>query len=123
MLFDKNGKKKAHFAPVKCTQLSSYITKPVDLLKIDIEGGKRAVLEDLKRNEKRHLIKEIVLEYHHHFLGENSVDALGTFLATLEQAHFGYQVLGCSPQLGYQFDLLNSQMLMIHAYQKVPVAA
>lgn len=122
MLFDKNCQKKTYLASVECTQLSSYITKPVDLLKIDIEGAERIVLEDLRRTKKLHLIKEIVLEYHHHFLGENGVDMLGAFLATLEQAHFGYQILGCSPQLGYQFDLLSSQMLMIHAYQKTPVA-
>lgn len=123
MLFDKKGPKNAYFASVECATLSSYITKPVDLLKIDIEGAERVVLDDLKKSKKLSLIKEIVLEYHHHFLGENSVDALGAFLATLEQAHFGYQILGCSPQLGYQFDLLSSQMLMIHAYQKAPVDA
>jgi FkbM family methyltransferase len=123
MLFDKNGQKKAHFAPVECTQLSSYITKPVDLLKIDIEGAERVVLEDLKKNKKLSFIKEIVLEYHHHFLGGNSVDALGAFLATLEQHNFGYQIMGCSPQIGYQFELHGSQMLIIHAYQKVPAAA
>ncbi len=123
MLFNKKEQKRAHCASVECTKLSSYITKPVDLLKIDIEGGERAVLDDLKMSQKLQLIREIVLEYHHHFLGEKGVDALGDFLATLEQHNFGYQIMGCSPQIGYQFELHGSQMLIIHAYQKVPAAA
>jgi len=45
--------------------LSNYITKEIDLLKIDIEGSECNVIEDLAINKKLKFIKQIILEYHH----------------------------------------------------------
>ncbi|MFA6262918.1 MAG: FkbM family methyltransferase [Candidatus Babeliales bacterium] len=119
MLFDKAEQRASYLMPIECDLLSTYITKPVDLLKLDIEGGERAVFEDLDRNGKFPLIKEMVLEYHHHIPAEREIDALGTFLATLERYNFGYQIMGCATQMGYQYELLGGQALIIHAYQKI----
>jgi FkbM family methyltransferase len=118
MLFEKTEQKKPYLVPIECDLLSSYITKPVDLLKIDIEGGERAVLEDLDKHGKLSFIKKMVLEYHHHLPDGGTIDALGKFLATLERYNFGYQIVGCASQMGYQFELLGGQALIIHAYQK-----
>ncbi|MBI5619342.1 FkbM family methyltransferase, partial [Candidatus Gottesmanbacteria bacterium] len=47
---------------VKTVLLSNYITKPVDLLKMDIEGSEQMVLEEIEH--KLSFIREIVMEYH-----------------------------------------------------------
>jgi len=54
---DKNKK-----IEVKTTRLSGYINKPVDLLKIDIEGSEQKVLEEIK--DKLHFVKQINMEFH-----------------------------------------------------------
>jgi len=46
---------------VPSVRLSSYVTKPVDLLKIDIEGMEVAVLKDLRSENKLRFVKEIVI--------------------------------------------------------------
>lgn len=48
--------------PVKTVRLSTFITSPVDFIKIDVEGSERAVVEEIE--PKLHLVKAIVMEYH-----------------------------------------------------------
>jgi len=50
---------------VKVECLSSYITGPVDCLKIDIEGSEINVLEELIWSRKHELVKLMVVEFHH----------------------------------------------------------
>jgi FkbM family methyltransferase len=59
-----NGKQKSRGIKVKTVKLSTYIHKPVDLLKIDTEGAELEILQDLYTSKKFNLIKNIVLEYH-----------------------------------------------------------
>lgn len=47
---------------VKTVRLSSYIDKPVDLLKMDIEGVEERVIKEIE--PKLNLIRNIVIEYH-----------------------------------------------------------
>jgi FkbM family methyltransferase len=75
---------------VEAARLSSFIDEPVDMLKLDIEGAEQAVLEDLVAASKLHLIREMVVEYHHHIAPEES--SLGDLLALLDANGFGYQV-------------------------------
>jgi FkbM family methyltransferase len=75
---------------VEVARLSSFIEEPVDMLKLDIEGAEQAVLEDLVAASKLHLIREMVVEYHHHLAPEES--SLGDLLALLDANGFGYQV-------------------------------
>jgi FkbM family methyltransferase len=75
---------------VQGVRLSSFIDKTVDFIKMDIEGSEEAVLEDLVESGKIGNVKEMVIEYHHHFTpGENR---LGGFLSILERAGFGYHL-------------------------------
>ena len=75
---------------VQSMRLSSFVTEPVDLLKMDIEGAELDVMEDLAQTGKLPLIKQIVLEYHHHLdAGENHMARL---FALLEENGFGYQI-------------------------------
>ena len=48
---------------VPCVRLSSYLTAPVDFLKINIEGADWEALAD--SGERLRLVNEMVIEYHH----------------------------------------------------------
>ena len=97
---------------VETETLSTYLTEPVDLLKMDIEGAEDQVLKDLNETGKLSLVREIVLEYHHHLTPRE--DKLGVFLNTLEQTNFGYQLkAGLVPP----FRKGEFQAMMLYAYQ------
>lgn len=102
---------------VACAKLSDYVTRPVDLLKLDVEGSEHMVLDDLVASGKLRLIRQMVLEYHHHGGGKRE-DLLGNFLATLERHNFGYQIKLCNRGN----DLCDAQNLIIHAYNKALLA-
>lgn len=72
---------------VKAITLDSYINKPVDLLKIDIEGAEFDVLEQIQ--DKLHFVDRLFVEYHSH---ENQPQRLGAMLQILTDAGFRYHV-------------------------------
>ena len=98
---------------VEAVRLSDYIKEGVDFLKMDIEGAEMAVLEDLAQHGKLGLIKEMILEYHHHINPE--VDNMSSLLSLLEKNGFGYQI-----RAGKNFLMKRkiSQDLLVYAYQK-----
>jgi len=69
-------------------QLSTFIERQVDLLKLDVEGSEEGVLEELVSSSKIRLIDQMMIEYHHHI--DENLDTLGEFLKRLEDAGFGY---------------------------------
>ncbi len=71
---------------VTTAKLSSYVTKNVDFLKMDIEGAELQVLEDLDETKKIHYVKEMVIEYH--YSNNNPTNRLGSILALLEKNNF-----------------------------------
>jgi FkbM family methyltransferase len=75
---------------IDATPLSPYITKPVDLLKMDIEGAENLVIEELAHSGKLKLIKQMILEYHHHMVNLQE-DHLAPVLKIFEDNGFGYQ--------------------------------
>lgn len=101
---------------VETVLLSDYITKPVDLLKIDIEGSEHNVLQDLVASGKIDMIKQLILEYHHH-IPNNTINRLGNFLSILEHHNFGYQIRSCGVGIGLQYDPNEAQLMIIHAYK------
>jgi FkbM family methyltransferase len=48
---------------VPCVRLSSYLTAPIEFLKINIEGAEWEALAD--SGERLRLVNEMVIEYHH----------------------------------------------------------
>ncbi len=75
---------------VKMVTLSSFITEPVDVLKLDIEGAEGEVLEELTTTGKLHLIKKLFIEYH--FDGFNTSYPLGRLLTSLDAAGYSYVI-------------------------------
>lgn len=101
---------------VGMVRLSTFIDREVDFLKIDVEGAEEAVLGELAEADKLGLVRQMVVEYHHHIEPER--DALAGMLRLLEQAGFGYQLttradVGLRASGGREF-----QDVLIYAYRK-----
>ncbi len=73
---------------VRTESLKKYINKPVDFLKIDIEGAEYEVLIDIKK--KLFYVKNIFIEYHCDDLTNKK---LGTILQILTDSSFKYYIL------------------------------
>lgn len=72
---------------LKMEKLSKYINRPVDLLKMNIEGSENEVFEDL--HPVLHYVKEIIFEYHAFY---DLNQTLGNILNILDQTGFRYLV-------------------------------
>jgi len=59
-----NGKQKSKSIRIKVERLSKYINNTIDLIKMDIEGEEKNVLEELKESRKLEYIKNMLIEYH-----------------------------------------------------------
>ena len=63
-------------------RLSAYIDQPIGLLKMDVEGAEKLIINDLIETRKIDLVETVVLEYH--FDGQSLKD----FSAILERVGF-----------------------------------
>jgi FkbM family methyltransferase len=72
---------------VSVVQLSNYIDRPVDLLKMNIEGMEGDVFEEI--SHKLHLVKELIFEYHAFY---NLPQSLGKILNLLDSKGFRYLI-------------------------------
>ena len=59
-----NGKQKSKPISVRVEKLSKYISKKVDLVKMDIEGAEKEVLEELDQSKSIKNILNMIIEYH-----------------------------------------------------------
>ncbi|HEY3875893.1 MAG TPA: FkbM family methyltransferase [Candidatus Kapabacteria bacterium] len=75
---------------VPTRKLSSFVTGPIDLLKMDIEGAEEEVIKELVASNVLSFVQQMFIEYHHHI--NSSEDTFSRFLALLEQSGFGYQI-------------------------------
>ena len=98
---------------VPAARLSSFVTGPVDYMKLDVVGSEMIVLREMAAAGALSHVRQIGMEYHHHLRPDD--DALGECLTLLEAHGFGYQITGrvYTPVTPGQF-----QGLMIHAYRK-----
>ena len=96
---------------VEAVRLSDYVDSPVDLLKMDIEGSEGAVLAELAESGKLKMIKQLIVEYHHHL--QPADNSLAEFLHLLQRNGFGYRVKA-------HYDAMapkdRFQDVLIHAY-------
>lgn len=75
---------------VTIEKLSKYISQPVDILKLDIEGAEGDVLEELVEAGKLPLINVLFIEYHND--GKNTKYPLSRILEILESGDFKYEI-------------------------------
>jgi FkbM family methyltransferase len=76
-------------AVVDACQLSGYIQKNIDLLKMDIEGAEPNVLEDLIENGKLQLVKRLLIEFHPNMVAIS----LEEFIEKIQQQNFKTRLL------------------------------
>ena len=76
-----------HKISVPSMELGPFMTRPVDFLKIDIEGAEHEVLESIKT--KLPLVKNIFVEYHSFV---DKTQCLDNILFLLKQAGFRYYI-------------------------------
>lgn len=88
---------------VSCTRLSKFLTGPVDLLKLNIEGAECEVLEEV--SSKLHLVREIKIDF-----GFDTVDH-GTRLR---------RVLEILEQHGFTYTLATSVLRPLHLRREQP---
>lgn len=105
---------------VEGISISSFIKKEkidsIDMLKMDIEGSEKGVVDDLNKNGVLAITDRLIVEYHHK-ISERYPSELGAFLKIFEDAGFEYQInTKCVP--------VNSenkfQDVLIYFYKKTP---
>jgi len=99
---------------VQATKLSHVINRPVDFLKMDIEGAETQVFQELADSGKLSFVKKIVLEYHHH-MHDGNRDNMSVLLGILERNGFGYQL---HVNRDGEFKACTEQYPLIYAYKK-----
>jgi FkbM family methyltransferase len=73
---------------VKSVRLSKYIDKPVDLLKLDIEGMEAQVLKEIEK--KLHFVENLIIEYHGDVT--NKFNKVEDIIKILEENGFTYKI-------------------------------
>lgn len=104
---------------INTDKLSSYIEKPVDFMKLNIEGEELNVLKDLEETNKLGLVKQMCMEWHS-FAGQKQ--NLGDLLSILERNNFKYLVnhfdYRINPRLKPPFKLSNKTQFYLLVYAK-----
>lgn len=103
---------------VKAVKLSQIVKekikdKPIDFLKVDIEGAEWKLFADISKTKIFDQVREGSIEYHHNIKGEKS--QFGKFLEIIEKHKFQYQVMAESIK-GNQKNYF--QDLIIYLYKK-----
>lgn len=87
---DGSRNPEAEAIDVEIVKLSDHINRPVDIFKMDIEGGEWDVMDDLVSTGKIEMIDRMFIEYHHR-IGSPEVK-FGKFLQILEDAGYTYSL-------------------------------
>jgi FkbM family methyltransferase len=102
-----------HSQRVEAVRLARYLDREVDFLKMDVEGAEQDIIIDLSNEGRLGLIKQMVIEYHHHI--DRDRDGFSRILKVLEDGGFGYQIEG---GMGRPLVSRQCQDLSIYAYRK-----
>ena len=106
-LYTERGGKERY--TVKTEKLSSYLNNSVDVIKIDVEGAEKQIIDDLVKSRMINRTSQYVLEYHH-MMSKSDKPDLSQFLYPFEEAGFSYSIKT-------KFKKLNEfQDIFIHFY-------
>jgi FkbM family methyltransferase len=84
-----SNNRESNITTINTVRLSDYLTKPVDFLKLNIEGQELPVLQEAVSSGKLYNVRELVLEYHN-WPGEEQ--RLGKILELLTSQGFHYLI-------------------------------
>jgi FkbM family methyltransferase len=93
---------------VPTVTLSSFINGPIDLIKLDIEWMETEVIQEIEN--KLHLVKEIVLEFH-----GGKANPVEKLLKLLKNNHFSYMIYQDKEVLESNIIKSEPYLLIIHA--------
>lgn len=84
---------------VDAIRLADFITQPIDLLKLDIEGAEYAVIQDLCKTEKISHVRRLICEIHGRYADDR--EALDSLLKALVDHELSFTLAGarCAPDL------------------------
>lgn len=94
--------------PVKFKKLSSFISGPVDFLKIDIEGSEGRVIKELDASGKLKDVKELIMEYHYNL--DNPENELGELITRLHKNNFQLSISADSNKKTYPIFIRGKQL-------------
>ena len=84
---------------VKAVRLKDFLKRPVDFLKIDIEGAEYQVMMDIA--DQLHLVKNLFLEYHGSF---RQNDELNRLFSLIVEKGFSYYIKEATSVFPYPFE-------------------
>ena len=84
--FHHSHKGKIIEVSVPCLQLSSFINKTVNLLKLDVEGSESRIIREV--NENFSMVENSIMEFHYHI--DNPDNSLADILKVMENNHHIY---------------------------------
>ena len=90
--------------PVKAIRLKDYLDKPIDFLKIDIEGAEYQVIMDIA--DQLHHVNNLFLEYHGSFNQNNELNQIFTLLT---DKGFSYYIKEATSIYDHPFDRLKKR--------------
>jgi FkbM family methyltransferase len=85
--------------PVKAIRLKDFLDKPVDFLKIDIEGAEYKVMMDIA--DQLHHVNNLFLEYHGSFSQNNELNEI---FSLLHEKGFSYYIKEATSVYDHPFD-------------------
>jgi FkbM family methyltransferase len=105
---------------VEQRRLSDFVTGPVDMVKLDVEGAEADVLDDLVESGAIDQVQQLIVEYHHQL--DPDRDSLGVFLERLQASGFLFQ-LSAREQVAYRNSFKpRFQDVLVQAYRPAPRA-
>jgi len=100
---------------VEQRRLSDFVTEPVDMVKLDVEGAEADVLDDLAESGAIEQVQQLIVEYHHQL--DPDRDSLGVFLERLRALGFHFQ-LSARERVIYRTSFKPKfQDVLVHAYR------
>jgi FkbM family methyltransferase len=100
---------------VRRVRVSEYVDRHVDLMKLDVQGGEGAVVEDLAASGKLGHVQRLIIEYHDDLT--DAQNRLGDLLRRLEAAGF-LLVIHSAHEPPFTRHVGKPTLLQIYAYRK-----
>lgn len=92
---------------------SSFVTEPIDFIKVDVEGSEGDIFKDLERSKKLMFIDQGIVEFHNNL--KSQTVSLGKFLSILDRAGYEYQI---QSNMFKDFEKGKVQNILVYFYKR-----